>query len=279
MPDSRSIRIGTSGFSYDDWIGVFYPPSLPKGRWLEFYSARFDCLEINSTYYEWLASRVMENFANRVPASFRFSVKLHHSLTHERKELQKGVFATIEQNKPLTQSDVLATQLAQFPPSFRNTKASWEWLKRLSDGIKPLTVEFRHASWQIPETMENLRKMDVSYCCVDQPKLPGLLQWQPVVTVSPAYVRFHGRNAENWHVHEHAWQRYNYLYSEEQLSERATDVLEMSRHACETLIFFNNHYAAQAIVNARQFAKILGIIETEHQNDQQREEEKQKSLF
>lgn len=273
-----NIRIGTSGFSYEDWVGVFYPPSLPKGKWLEFYSARFDCLEINSTYYEWLAAKVMDNFAKRVPVSFRFSVKLHHSLTHERAELQKGILATTEQNKPLMQSGMLATQLAQFPPSFRNTKPSWEWLKRLSDAIKPITVEFRHSSWQTPETLEALREMGVSLCCVDQPNLPGLLKWQPVVTISPAYIRFHGRNADKWHIHEHAWQRYDYLYSEEELSERAPNVLEMSRQANETLILFNNHYAAQAIANAKQFAKILGIIKEEHINNH-RKKEKQKRLF
>lgn len=152
---------------------------------------------------------------------------------------------------------MLATQLAQFPHSFSPSPQAWHYLHQLAENLSPLCIEFRNARWQNEETVQRLREWGVSFCVVDQPELPGLMKFKPIVTHPPAYVRFHGRNAKMWYSHQEAWERYNYLYTEEELRQRCDDIKTMANQAGEVLIFFNNHYQAQAVVNARQLIGLL----------------------
>ncbi|MCH8273625.1 MAG: DUF72 domain-containing protein [Armatimonadetes bacterium] len=261
-PDARRpspILIGTSGFSYDDWNGPFYPKGVPKRRWFEFYAAEFPCLEVNASYYSWLSARASESLASRAPAGFRFSIKLHKNLTHDREELREGARATLEQNRPFVERGSLAVHLAQFPYSFRPGAVSWDYIERLADAVRPLCIEFRNVAWQRPETTQQLHDLRVSMCVVDEPRLRGLMTFEPIVTAPPAYVRFHGRNAQKWFRHEEAWERYDYLYSTEELAERAPYIMKLAKQSDETFLFFNNHYGAQAVTNARQMAETLGV--------------------
>lgn len=259
MTNPSSLLIGTSGFSYEDWVGVFYPPGLPKGRWFEFYAQQFPCLEVNSSYYAFLSPQTVRGLVNRAPVGFRFALKLHRSLTHERNDIEESLQKTRQQNRLFQEAGMLAVQLAQFPHSFLPSPEAWGYLRRLAEELSPLCVEFRNARWQTPDTLQRLREWGVSLCVVDQPDLPGLMKFQPVVTHSPAYIRFHGRNAKTWYQHQEAWERYNYLYTEEELRPRADDIKTMSQQARETLVFFNNHFQAQAVINAKQLEKLLGL--------------------
>ncbi len=256
---THAIQIGTSGFSYEDWKGVFYPPNMPKAQWFEFYVQRFSCLEINSSYYSFLSPRTVQSLIKRAPASFRFAIKLHKSLTHEVENTEESIRKTKLQNRPFQESGTLAVHLAQFPHSFVPSREAWNYLRHLSQEIFPLCIEFRNIRWQTDETIQRLREWGVSLCVVDQPDLPGLMKFAPLVTHSPAYIRFHGRNAKTWYHHQETWQRYDYLYSEQELSARIEDIKQMSAQAEETLIFFNNHFQAQAITNATQLARLLGL--------------------
>ncbi len=202
----------------------------------------------------------MRSLAERAPEGFAFSIKLHRSLTHGKKDdLDESIRATAEQNRIFEASGSLATHLAQFPNSFRPNDENWERLSRMADGIRPLTLEFRNSEWQTEQALDRLRGLKVSLCCADQPQLEGLLEFRPELLSSPAYVRLHGRNAEKWYGHEKAWQRYDYLYSEDELLELKPPIEALANKAKETMVVFNNHYGAQAVTNARQMAELLGV--------------------
>lgn len=244
------IRIGTAGFSYDDWRGPFYPPKLPKTKWFDFYTENFDCLEINSSYYSWLGTKTTSSLVSRAPRDFLFTLKLHGSITHERADLDHGIRATLDQNRVFAENNMLGAHLAQFPNSFHRTEENEHYVRRLADGLEKLCIEFRHSSWA--HSAEVLREIGAGWVTVDEPPLRGLLGWLPHVTLAIAYFRFHGRNAAKWYAHERAFERYDYLYSEEELEGRVHDVLAAAGQARTTFAVFNNHYGAQAVTNARQ---------------------------
>jgi uncharacterized protein YecE (DUF72 family) len=255
------VLVGTSGFSYDDWVGPFYPKSVPKSKWFDYYAREFSCLEINASYYTWMSTRAVESLVNRAPVGFCFSVKLHRSLTHGKEDIGEGIRATLEQNRPIEGP----VHLAQFPNGFRPSAATWARIEALAE-LPNLVVEFRHSGWQSDETYRRLGSLSVSLCAVDSPRIAGLPKFSDVITGSIAYVRMHGRNAEKWYEHDHAFERYNYLYSEKEIGELAKDVSVMSERSRDTLVFFNNHYGAQAVVNARQLAAELGVATKTSQN-------------
>ena len=255
-----TIHVGTSGFSYDDWVGPFYPKNLPKSKWFDFYLQEFSCTEINATYYTWMSTQAMESLASRAPVDFRFAIKLHKSLTHGKDDASEGIRATIEQNLPVDNP----VHLAQFPNGFRPSEESWQRIEALAE-LDSLVVEFRHADWQTENTIERLRSLGISLCAVDAPAVKGLPQFSEAITGEITYIRLHGRNAEKWYEHDKAYERYNYLYSYNEITELADSISEMSERCADTFVFFNNHYAAQAVTNARQLAEVLGVATTPSQ--------------
>jgi len=251
------IKIGTSGFSYPDWIGTVYPEGLPAREHLAFYAAEFPTVEINMTYYRVPDPRTTQGWARRTPESFLFSVKAFQGLTHDREDPDFAGFAAAMQ--PLVQAGKLACILAQFPYSFHPTPANRDYLKRLRDGLGdlPAVVEFREAGWLSQETFDLLRSLRLGFCSVDEPRLKGLMPPVAIATGPVAYVRFHGRNAAKWYNHQEAWERYNYTYSTDELREWAPRIRQLDAAAELTLVYFNNHYAGQAVRGARDLGQLL----------------------
>ena len=255
------IRIGTSGFGYDDWRGVFYPEKLKKGEMLRYYAGRFSAVEINTTFYGIPAPKTFAKMVESTPPDFEFSVKANRELTHNP-EVDTKVFAEfIEAMKPLQDADKFGCILAQYPWSFRKTDENEGRLRQLREqfGELPVVVELRNVEWVGEETFELLRDCRLGFCCVDEPRLKGLMPRVGVVTAPPGYVRFHGRNAKKWWQHEESWERYDYLYAPEELAEWVPRVQEVSSAAEKTYLFFNNHYKGQAAQNAVMFADMLGL--------------------
>ncbi len=255
------IRIGTSGFSYDDWIGPVYPEGLPSRDHLAFYAREFSTVEINTTYYRVPNVSMVQGWVNKTPAGFLFSVKAYQGLTHEREEPDFASFVAALQ--PLVEAGKLACVLAQFPYSFHPTPDNRGYLGRLRDGFGdlPVVVEFRNAGWVGQPTFDLLRSLELGFCCVDEPRLKGLLPPVAVATGPVAYVRFHGRNAAKWYNHEQAWERYNYTYSMAELAEWKPKLRELDAAAELTLVYFNNHYVGQAARGARDLGQLLLIPE------------------
>ncbi len=253
------IKIGTSGFSYPDWIGTVYPPGLSERQHLAFYAQEFSTVEINMTYYRVPDVATVQGWIRKTPEGFLFSVKAHQDLTHGREAPDFAAFVAAVQ--PLAEAGRLACVLAQFPYSFHPTPANRNYLKRLRDGLDglPAVVEFRHAGWVNQATYDLLAGLGLGFCCVDEPQLRGLMPPVAIATGPIAYVRFHGRNSAKWYNHQEAWERYNYTYSTAELSEWVPRLRQLDAKAELTLVYFNNHYAGQAVRGARDLGQLLLI--------------------
>ncbi|BAF58927.1 uncharacterized conserved protein [Pelotomaculum thermopropionicum SI] len=252
--------IGTAGYSYQDWVGTVYPAGTKKEDMLKLYAGEFNFSEINSTYYHLPGRRMTEALAAKTPPGFRFAVKAFQQMTHARDGGPEVFRRFAEALRPLAGSGRLACVLAQFPYSFHNTPENRDYLKKFRHLLPdlPVAVEFRNARWVAGETFELLREEGLAYVCVDEPALKGLVRAVAVVTAPFAYVRFHGRNAARWYDHKESYQRYDYLYTADELKEWLPRVAALREKAGEVYISFNNHYRGQAVANARMFRDMIG---------------------
>jgi len=254
------IKVGTSGFSYSEWRGPFYPEGLPQQRMLEFYAKSFPTVEINSTYYHIPPARNMAAMAKRAEGRLEFAVKAHQDMTHFREKVDGALPAFREAIQPLREARALGCVLFQFPFSFKARAENADFLRRIAGELSPVpaVVEFRHMSWTTDETFELLRKVGLAYCCVDEPRLPNLPP--PIVraTAPLAYVRFHGRNRQKWWTHAEAWERYDYLYTEAELREWVPKIRSLAEASQKCYAFFNNHARGQAVTNAQMLIQLLG---------------------
>jgi uncharacterized protein YecE (DUF72 family) len=160
---------------------------------------------------------------------------------------------------PLIEERKLGAVLAQFPSSFKPSEENREYLSVFRDrmGDLPVAVEFRNAGWITDETMDLLRKNNLGYCCVDEPRLRGLVPPIAVATAPIAYVRFHGRNAKKWWHHDEAYERYSYEYKPEELEEWVPKIEKLDSAANTTFVFTNNHYRGAAVRTAEQLKGLL----------------------
>lgn len=253
------VLIGTSGFSYKDWKGPFYPEGLPDKDMLAYYAERFRVVELNFSYYAIPQPATCHRFVERSGGRVEFVIKAHQSMTHTREAGEAEYEAFLRGVAPLMDAGLLGACLLQFPYAFRRTRENARYLlevcRRL--GPIPLVVEFRHASWVEEKTFGLLRGNGLGFCCVDEPELKGLLPPVAEVTAEVGYVRFHGRNAEKWWRHEQAYERYDYLYSAEELAEWVPRIRKMEKASEKVYAFFNNHYSGQAVTNAKMLEELL----------------------
>ena len=251
------IRLGTSGFSYDDWIGPVYPEDLAKWQWLGFYAQEFNTVELNVSYYRVPTRKMASGWVDRTPDDFLFTIKAHKSITHERENPDFDAF--LESVEPIKIAGKLACVLAQFPYSFHPTKENNNYLIRMQEGfaLTPVVVEFRDHAWVTEDTFGLLEELGFGFCSVDEPRLKGLMPPIAKATSDIAYVRFHGRNAEKWWRHEHAWERYDYTYSEEELESWIPRIKELDAAAPLTLVYANNHYRGQSVDTLHKLESLL----------------------
>src|SRR4030042_4845179 len=212
------LYLGTSGFSYNDVVGQYYPKGMSRRDWLGHYAREFNALELNSTYYAIPKLSVLESMIHKTGESFLFSVKANQEMTHKRQQ-GSGVFmAFVQMLQPFIDAGKLGCVLAQFPFSFGFTRQNFDYLALFREWLRdlPLVVEFRNIQWLNPEVFGGLRKHYIGFCCVDEPQLPKLLPPLAEVTSDIGYVRFHGRNVAKWWQHQYAYERYDYTYSDEE---------------------------------------------------------------
>lgn len=253
------IYVGTSGYSYEDWIGPFYREGIQKGGMLEEYSKAFKFTEVNSTYYSMPNKYMFFNLAKKTPEGFKFTVKLHGSMTHTRDAGEGAYEAFMEALKPLEECGKLGCLVAQFPYSFHYDEKNMDYIKNMREHIMdlPLCVEFRNNRWMDGETYRMLASQNIGFICVDEPDIKGLLKQTSIVTSKVGYVRFHGRNVEKWYEHKESYERYNYLYSGETLSEWVPRIRFIEENTDFAFIAFNNHFKAQGAVNASMLQRLL----------------------
>lgn len=251
--------VGTSGFSFGDWVGQFYPAGTRSGEMFSLYITHFAMVELNFTFYAMPGERTFESLLDRSPAGFEFWVKVNQQITHEQKltEVDKFVGAT----NIIRQADKLAGLILQFPQSFKRTV---ENRKFLADAIgrfgdNPLAVEFRDHSWEHPSTFDGLRERGVTLVVPDAPPLAGLFHPKPAATSNVAYLRLHSRNAHKWYSGERM--RYDYSYSDDELRGILSDWSEVEAAVNKVYVMFNNCHRGQAAQNAEAFRRIVGQIE------------------
>ena len=251
-----SLRIGTSGWSYPSgkgtWNGVFYPATRSKRDGtkdfdeLRFYARHFDTVEVNTTFYGMPRAEVARQWASRTPAGFEFSLKLYQKFTHPKMFREAALKTAPGTDGPLldllaqvTRSDIddfragieplaasgrLGALLAQFPPSFKDTPASREYLAGLLRAFHdyPVAVELRHKSWSdaLGDTLSLLNGFGAAFTQIDEPKFRLSIRQNYLPNVTGFYyMRLHGRNAAQWWAHDKSEDRYNYLYSAKELKE------------------------------------------------------------
>ena len=258
------IRIGPAGWSYKVWESVVYPEK-PGKKFdpLEYLARYFDTIEINSSFYRPPTPSTTKSWANRVAANkqFIFTAKLHRVFTHERGK------ATAEDEKlfregmdVLAKTDKLGSVLLQFPWSFKNTPDDRIYLAQLLERFSdyPLVVEVRHTSWNNEEVYEWLQERSVGVCNIDQPVFKRSIRPAALTTSPVGYVRLHGRNYQNWFREQAPRdERYNYLYSLDELDPWITRIKEVAKNTRETYVITNNHFRGQAVVNAVEIKAAL----------------------
>jgi len=255
----KVIRIGTSGFSYDDWIGTFYPPSLKPNHRLEYYSGKFRTVELNSSFYQLPALPAVYGMLRKVPDEFDFFVKAHRDLTHVRRNAEATLPRFQEMLKAYERERKLAGTLFQFPANFECSDEHEDYLRWLVESLKGVrtVIEFRHSQWLTDRTMDFLRELKAGYCIVDMPQVRGLPSSRPHVTGDIAYVRFHGQNTEQWAKASTRNERYDYDYSDEELRGWVPVIADLAAEAKAVYVYFNNHYRGKAAKNARALEGFL----------------------
>ncbi len=253
------IHIGTSGFSYNDWIGPVYPQGTKKRDMLALYSELFSTVELNFTYYGYPSIKAILSIVEKSEGKLVFSVKAHQDITHKRENITEAAEKFIKGIDPLKKAETLGAVLLQFPWSFKNNKNNRRYLAQLPKLLPdlPLVAEFRNSDWIQPPLFDFLRYHNLGFCCVDQPQLKDLLPPMQKTTSSIGYVRFHGRNAAKWWTHDKAYERYDYLYNQEELSPWVDSIKQMDRNTDRTFVFMNNHYRGQAVENARMLIQLI----------------------
>jgi uncharacterized protein YecE (DUF72 family) len=256
------IKIGTSGYSFDDWVGAFYPPDIRKGDMLSYYAKQFNVVEINSSYYRIPHPAVFHQMEKKTTPGFEFFVKANKAMTHEGSTDRAIYEQFLDSCRPLVEAGKFSGVLAQFPWGFKYNEKNLDLLKKMRGnfGNTPLVVEFRNDSWVKDEIFSLLEKESVSFCAVDEPRLRGLVP--PIVryTAEPGYVRFHGRNARNWWASGGGGgDRYDYDYTEQELMEWLGKIRELAATARKTYIFFNNCHAGQAARSAKLMERLLAL--------------------
>jgi len=254
------LFIGTSGFKFDDWKGTFYPDDLNPRQWLNHYGERFNCLEVNASYYTLINPATFYQMAKKVPQGFQFTVKAHRTMTHEISSENEDDFnfflASLE---PLIEDEKFGCALAQFPNSFRNTADNRQYLaefrQKFAEAKVPLVVEFRNRDWLADPVFKYLREQGIGFCAVDEPQFKSMVPPVAVATSKIGYVRFHGRNYETW------WkggkERYDYLYSAEELESWVPKIETIAETTDDVYVFMNNCFQAKAAKNAAQMRDLL----------------------
>jgi len=271
-----SIRIGTAGWSYKDWEGIFYPPGMRQRKVhpLEYLARFFDTAEINTSFYGPLKPELAKLWARKVSAinpRFLFTAKLYRAFTHSPIAVMEPTSAatirpsdddeikTREGLDALAKEGKLGALLIQFPVSFKNTSLNREYLERLLRQFieYPRVVEVRDSSWNNADTLAEFARHNVAFCNIDQPVMGKSLAPTEYVTGPIAYVRLHGRNYDQWFDSDNRNDRYNYLYKEGELDEWKERIENIAHRAQATYVITNNHFESKAGVNAIELKSMI----------------------
>ena len=233
------ILLGTSGWSYNEWEGIFYMKG--EKRKLRAYSRIFNTVEIDSTWYRYPSKGIVMGWLRYTPSNFVFTAKLPKVITHEKVlglkgDVRSDLESFLELMEPLQLNGKLGCLLIQLPPSYEYNPESLESFLRILQPQFRFAIEFRHLSWMREETWRLLQKHNVAYTNVDEPLLPPEVH----LTTDFAYFRWHGKGEKPW---------FNYRYKKEELEPWIPKVKEASKQVKRVHGYFNNHFHGYAPEN------------------------------
>ena len=263
MPD---LLIGTSGYDYPEWKGVFYPEDLKRKDFLSYYATQFNALELNNTFYSMPTAERLLSFYERSEGKLNFSVKANRLLTHEiGADWQTSAEDFKIALNPLQEKDSLSAVLFQLPESFHYTKDNRIYLAKLIQEFEgfPVMVEFRHKEWIRKSVFEGLEKRKASIVFCDMPQLKnlpdGTVMRTPFIGEN-AYIRLHGRNDRAWYAageSPNGSARYCYDYSDEELAQFVSIIKAAGREGKKVQVYFNNHPNGSGAKNAISLKKMI----------------------
>jgi uncharacterized protein YecE (DUF72 family) len=240
-----TIHIGTSGWSYDHWTDVLYPPGTPTGARLGYYTRAFDTVELNSSFYRWPRDATFAGWRRRVPDGFRFSVKAPRGMTHAKRLYAPELWLQRIAAGWHELADKRAVLLVQLAPNHVRDDARLRYFLELLPPWIKTAVEFRHPSWNDDEVFSMLAEHDVAYCVMSGAQLPCVLR----APASFVYVRMHGPDRE---------QLYGGSYADADLYWWAERLHEWNGAGADVLVYFNNDGAGNAVRNATRLRQLLG---------------------
>ncbi len=259
----EEILLGTSGWSYNEWVDVFYPSKEVKK--LTYYSKVFDTVEIDSTFYSFPKRGLVFGWNRNTPKNFKFSAKLPRVITHEKElDLDKGVENDLAQflelMNPLNNRGKLGVILIQLPPKFERDYGRLEDFLSILPANKEFAIEFRNRSWWNKDTWNLLENHNVANTVVDEPLLPP----DPIVTADFSFVRWHGQGKRPW---------YDYWYNAEELKPWIPKLKAIAENTKKVYGYFNNHFHGYAVQNCLRFLEMLELISPEQLEVKNRVEE------
>ena len=268
------LLIGTSGYDYPEWKGVFYPTDLKRKDFLPYYASQFNALELNNTFYNMPTADRLLSFWDRSRGQLQFSVKANRLLTHEvGVDWSQDAAQFIQAVSPLAQKGNLCAVLFQFPQSFHYTPENRIYLAKLIEafGSLPVVIEFRHIEWIKTSVLEGLESRGAGLCYCDMPELkylPNIAAAARSSTSSGApspsgslfYLRLHGRNSDAWYAKDNSpngSSRYTYDYTDDELQQFVPVIQSVVLTGKRPVVFFNNHPNGSGARNAGKLKDML----------------------
>ncbi len=237
------ILIGTSGYDYPEWKGIFYPQELKRKDFLPYYATQFNALELNNTFYNMPTAEKLLSFYERANGSLNFSIKANRLLTHEITTQWETAAQDFKNAiKPVYEKNKLSALLFQFPQSFHYTNDNRIYLSKLIQYFEgfPVMIEFRHKEWIKNSVFDGLEKLQAGLVYCDMPQLKYLPDGKtlnsPFIGAN-AYIRLHGRNENAWYANT----RYLYDYSEQELQNFVPVIIQAKASGKTVQLYFNNH--------------------------------------
>lgn len=269
--------IGTSGYDYPEWKGVFYPQDLKRTEFLSYYASVFNALELNFSFYGMPTPERLFSFYERTEGKLNFSVKANQTLTHQIDfNWKENALAFMDAVKPLQEKDVLSAVLFQFPESFHYTNENRIYLAKMIQAFEgfPCVIEFRHKEWVRESVFDGIEKLKASICFCDMPQLKNLPDMNvqnlaenleecscPFIGQN-AYIRLHGRNENAWYTsstENNGSARYTYDYSNDELVQFVPVINNAMNSGKKVHVFFNNHPNGNGAKNGKRLKEMVQL--------------------
>jgi uncharacterized protein YecE (DUF72 family) len=236
------FHIGTSGWVYDDWQGIFYPKGLSRAKWFEFYNRNFTTVELNNSFYHLPSEKAFATWRAKSSKDFTYAVKATRFITHLKKlrNTEESLATFLERVQIL--GEKLGPLLYQLPPSMRRNEAVLESFVELLPNQLHHVIEFRNESWFDEAVFDLLRRNNIGFCIYDMPGFTTPL----VVSADFAYLRFHGRE-----------QLYGSCYSKAEIAEWARKIAQLGQGLTSVYVYFNNDVEGFAVKNAKDLTEIV----------------------